>query len=93
METTKTGAEPDVALPDELVDALKEHIARLDAHPIASKSDLLLPADALPPAHRRRRFDRSRHDRRVTNRHPLRARAFYDDREATVEAIAAALEG
>ena len=44
METTKSGAEPDVALPDELVDALKEHIARLDAHPIASKSDLLFPS-------------------------------------------------
>ena len=44
METTKTGAEAEIALPDELVDELKEHIARLDADPIASKSDLLFPS-------------------------------------------------
>jgi len=44
METTKTGAEPEVALPDELVDVLKVHIAQIEAHPVASKSDLLFPS-------------------------------------------------
>jgi integrase len=44
METTKTGAEPEVALPDELVEVLRAHIAEMDAHPVASKSDLIFPS-------------------------------------------------
>jgi hypothetical protein len=44
METTKTGAEPEVPLPDELVAELAAHIERLDADPVTAKSDLLFPS-------------------------------------------------
>lgn len=44
MDTTKTGDDLEVALPDELVDGLAAHIAQLDAHPVASKSEYLFPS-------------------------------------------------
>ena len=44
MDTTKTGSDLEIALPDELVDELAAHIAQLDAHPVASKSEYLFPS-------------------------------------------------
>jgi hypothetical protein len=43
MNTTKTGNELCLSLPDQLIEVLNEHIARLDVHPVARKSDLLFP--------------------------------------------------
>jgi hypothetical protein len=44
MDTTKTGHDLEIALPDELVDELEAHIAVLDVHPVASKSEYLFPS-------------------------------------------------
>jgi integrase len=44
METTKTGIDIELSLPDELVEVLKEQAARVDASKVGPKTDLLFPS-------------------------------------------------
>jgi hypothetical protein len=44
MDTTKTGDDLELSLPDDLIEVLKDHIAALEADPVCSKSEFLFPS-------------------------------------------------